>query len=113
MTEKALKCDVLVIGAGPAGTSLAYYLSREGIRTILVDKKSEIEKPVRCAEYVPASLPGLFDIHISGVELKTKSMTTYLKAMQYLYCQYLKHGRLTDNDWNKALRYLDARKGEK
>ncbi|MCK5567805.1 MAG: FAD-dependent monooxygenase, partial [Actinomycetia bacterium] len=38
--ENILKCDVLIIGAGPAGASLSLYLAEEGIDTILIDKKS-------------------------------------------------------------------------
>ena len=53
---KIQKCDVLIIGAGPAGASLVLYLEEEGISGILIDKKAEIDNPVRCAEYVPAAI---------------------------------------------------------
>jgi menaquinone-9 beta-reductase len=33
-----MQCDVLVIGAGPAGSSAAYWLARFGAKVILVDK---------------------------------------------------------------------------
>ena len=73
-----LKCDVLIIGAGPAGASLAYYLAGKGISTVLIDRKSKIEKPVRCAEYTPSAICRLFDFPISGIELATEAMTTYI-----------------------------------
>lgn len=72
------KCDVLIIGAGPAGASLAYYLAREGIDTILIDKKKDAGSPVRCAEYVPSALGRLYDIPIQGIELSTVAMTTFI-----------------------------------
>ncbi|MFC2159818.1 FAD-dependent monooxygenase [Actinomycetota bacterium] len=73
-----LKCDVLIIGAGPAGAALAFYLAGEGIETTLVDKKKRIDTPLRCAEYVPAVIGRLFDRPISGINLSTVSMDTYI-----------------------------------
>ena len=72
------KCDVLIIGAGPAGASLAYYLAREGIDTILIDRKVNAGNPVRCAEYVPSGISRLYDTPVSGVDLTTSSMTTFI-----------------------------------
>lgn len=42
--------DVLVIGAGPAGSTAAKWAAKEGAKTLLIDKKSEIGTPKRCAE---------------------------------------------------------------
>ncbi len=42
--------DVLVIGAGPAGSMAAREASRNGANTLIIDKKSEIGTPKRCAE---------------------------------------------------------------
>ncbi len=38
MPTQVISCDVLVIGAGPAGSSTAYHLAREGIDVVLCDK---------------------------------------------------------------------------
>lgn len=45
-----LEVDVLVIGAGPAGSMAAKYASSNGCEVLLVDKKAEIGTPKRCAE---------------------------------------------------------------
>ena len=45
-----IKTDVLVIGAGPAGSSAARFAAKEGVDVIIIDKKSEIGFPKRCAE---------------------------------------------------------------
>jgi hypothetical protein len=36
--NRALQYEVLVVGAGPAGSATAYHLARAGIRTLLIDK---------------------------------------------------------------------------
>jgi len=45
-----IETDVLVIGAGPAGSSAAKHAAKGGAKVILIDKKSEIGSPKRCAE---------------------------------------------------------------
>jgi digeranylgeranylglycerophospholipid reductase len=50
--DSMIETDVLVIGAGPAGSSAAKYAALSGAKVILMDKKSEIGTPKRCAEGV-------------------------------------------------------------
>jgi digeranylgeranylglycerophospholipid reductase len=45
-----LKTDVLVVGAGPAGSITAKYAARHGARVLLLEKRQEIGSPVRCGE---------------------------------------------------------------
>lgn len=60
-----MKCDVLVVGAGPAGSSAARAAAETGAKTIFIDKKKEIGVPVQCAEcigkflfpYLPLKIP--------------------------------------------------------
>jgi len=47
-----IKCDVLVVGAGPAGSSAARAAAEAGANTIFIDKKKEIGVPVQCAEAI-------------------------------------------------------------
>ncbi|MBP1946491.1 NAD(P)/FAD-dependent oxidoreductase [Methanobacterium petrolearium] len=47
-----LETDVLVIGAGPAGSMAAKHTAMGGAKVLMVDKKSEIGAPKRCAEGV-------------------------------------------------------------
>ncbi|MDP3066418.1 MAG: NAD(P)/FAD-dependent oxidoreductase [Methanobacteriaceae archaeon] len=44
--------DVLVIGAGPAGSSAAKHAALNGAEVLMIDKKSEIGAPKRCGEGV-------------------------------------------------------------
>jgi len=44
--------DVLVVGAGPTGSTAAKYAARGGSNVLLIEKRSEIGTPVRCGEGV-------------------------------------------------------------
>ncbi len=44
--------DVIVIGAGPAGSSTAKEIAKKGFKILLIDSKKEIGKPVQCAEAI-------------------------------------------------------------
>lgn len=44
--------DLVVIGAGPAGSMAAWRGASEGLSVLLVEKRQEIGSPVRCAEGV-------------------------------------------------------------
>lgn len=41
--------DVVIVGAGPVGSTIAYYLSKKGLDVALVDKKKQIGYPLQCA----------------------------------------------------------------
>lgn len=47
-----IETDVLVVGAGPAGSLTAKHAAQNGAEVIIIDKKSEIGTPKRCAEGV-------------------------------------------------------------
>lgn len=42
--------DVVIVGAGPAGSFAAKAVAEKGVRTLVVDKRQEIGAPKRCAE---------------------------------------------------------------
>lgn len=48
--------DVLVVGAGPAGSRAAATAATEGARTLLIDAKRNIGEQPHCGEYVTGSL---------------------------------------------------------
>jgi digeranylgeranylglycerophospholipid reductase len=50
------ECDILVIGAGPAGSSAAFAAAAEGFNVLVIEQKALVGVPVRCAEYIPAPL---------------------------------------------------------
>ncbi|HII38554.1 TPA: NAD(P)/FAD-dependent oxidoreductase [Candidatus Micrarchaeota archaeon] len=42
--------DVIVLGAGPAGSAFSKVAARGGMQVLMLDKKKEIGSPVRCGE---------------------------------------------------------------
>src|SRR5438445_10717832 len=60
--------DVLVIGAGPTGSTAAKYAARGGADVLLVEKRSDIGTPVRCGERVAKRwLDGIGVTHLGEV----------------------------------------------
>jgi digeranylgeranylglycerophospholipid reductase len=45
-----LSTDVLVVGAGPAGSMTAKWAAMHGAKVLLIEKRQEIGSPVRCGE---------------------------------------------------------------
>src|SRR3990170_1503647 len=45
-----LKYDVVVVGAGPAGSATARYAAKGGCNVLMIEKRQEIGSPVRCGE---------------------------------------------------------------
>ena len=74
-------CDVLVIGAGPAGSSAARAAARQGARVTLVDRRRVVGVPVQCAEHVPAMLLlGEEPDCREAVVQKIRGMRTYVRG---------------------------------
>ncbi|MCP8305789.1 MAG: NAD(P)/FAD-dependent oxidoreductase [archaeon] len=48
------KHDVIVVGAGPAGASVARRVAESGFDVLIIDRKREIGHPIQCGELVPA-----------------------------------------------------------
>lgn len=72
-----LVVDVLVIGAGPAGSSAAKHAALNGAEVLMIDKKSEIGAPKRCAEGV--SKEGLREL---GIEPNPRWITKELSGVR-------------------------------
>ncbi len=56
------KWDVLVIGAGPAGSTAAWKLAERGRSVLLIEKRQEIGVPVRCGEGISKQLLDLLGL---------------------------------------------------
>ncbi|MGC8906282.1 MAG: geranylgeranyl reductase family protein [Desulfomonilaceae bacterium] len=72
------RCDVLVVGAGPAGSMAAARTASAGIPTLLIDAKRRIGAPPHCGEFVPARIFAEFDISRSPIIQKILNMETVI-----------------------------------
>jgi len=75
---KEYRCDILVVGAGPAGSSAALNASSQGMKVLLIDGKDVIGNPVRCAEYIPKQLLGELTLNKDYIVQSIKNMRTIL-----------------------------------
>jgi digeranylgeranylglycerophospholipid reductase len=72
-----MQCDVLVVGAGPAGSSAAHACAEAGLDTVFIDRKKAVGLPVSCSGAVGSYLlpflpfkvpPSLLEYKIEGLE---------------------------------------------
>lgn len=71
-----MNCDILVVGAGPAGSSAAVEASKTGVRVLMVEKKKTIGQPVQCAELLPES-------NLLHVKMTPRSIVQKIKRARY------------------------------
>ena len=62
--------DVIIIGAGPAGTAAGYHLARKGRSVLLLDRRTFPRKKA-CAGGVTPKAMALFDYDISHLVRRT------------------------------------------
>lgn len=70
--------DIVIVGAGPAGSSAALAAARKGVRVLLLEKKAHVGLPVQCGEYVPLAVRLHVDMPPSSVIQQVDSLRTYL-----------------------------------
>jgi geranylgeranyl reductase family protein len=75
---KTHECDILVIGAGPAGSSAAFAAADKGFNVLMIERKAVVGIPVRCAEYIPLPLLKEVDIGKGFIVQPVKGMRTIL-----------------------------------
>ncbi|MFX0169025.1 MAG: geranylgeranyl reductase family protein [Candidatus Hodarchaeota archaeon] len=63
--------QVIVVGAGPAGSSAAVGALRAGATVTILDRKTNVGVPVQCGEAIGKTGPGVAEIDIPEVAIKT------------------------------------------
>ena len=48
-----MEVDVLIVGAGPAGSTTARYCADKDLDVLIIDRRKEIGYPVQCGEFLP------------------------------------------------------------
>ena len=84
------ECDVLVVGAGPAGSGAAMAAAKHGLKTIFIEEDPVVGQPVQCAEGIGASLLPLLPFSVP------KDMLRWSIAGMYFLTQNI--AMICDND---------------
>ena len=70
--------DIVVIGAGPAGSSAAQAAAQRGADVLMIDRRQRIGVPVQCAEFVPQWISRYAHFSSSCVLQTIETMVTHL-----------------------------------
>jgi len=74
------ECDILIVGAGPAGSSAARAAADHGLNVMVVDRCAVVGVPVQCAEYIPAQLVGVVNLGRAYIIQKIEGMHTFVNG---------------------------------
>jgi len=91
---RTLDCDIVVVGAGPAGSLAARVASDLGARVILLEEHPQVGHPVQCAEGL--SLDGIKD---AGVEPEPPIVSQQISKAR-VYAPNRDFIELTSSDWS-------------
>jgi digeranylgeranylglycerophospholipid reductase len=80
--------DVVVVGAGPAGSSAALFAARAGARVLLADLRVEIGYPVQCGEFLPSleEMTTIFTSHEGFADVFKIPEETVLQRTNIMDC---------------------------
>ena len=81
MTDSESLFDVAIVGAGPSGSLLAYYLGREGYRILLADKEKSPGGKV-CAGGLPVKIVEIFPFDINPLIEKKIFEVTLTRGLE-------------------------------
>ncbi len=105
-----MHCDVLILGAGPAGTSLATHLGRRGFHVQIADRK-DFPRAKPCGEFLsPQCTPYLAEL---GVEEELRASSPWLVRGMHLHAADLRASgrfRAVGTDQEHALNGLGIRR---
>ncbi len=67
--------NAIIVGAGPAGSTMARILAQEGKDVLVIDKRKDIGSPVRCGEGL-----GQREVVAQGLDLPKEVISTEIKG---------------------------------
>ncbi|MDR0198366.1 MAG: NAD(P)/FAD-dependent oxidoreductase [Methanomassiliicoccaceae archaeon] len=89
-----MRTDVLVVGAGPAGSVTARYAASKGVKVTMIERRQEIGVPVRCGEFMPS------DEEIKGMFPNASDIDSLFDMPGHLRLREINAIRLTDPKMN-------------
>jgi flavin-dependent dehydrogenase len=75
---KEERYDILIVGAGPAGSSAAQMAAETGASVLMIERKKLIGEPVHCAEFIPKQLLGELGCNKDFIVQPVKGMKSIL-----------------------------------
>jgi digeranylgeranylglycerophospholipid reductase len=70
--------DIVIIGAGPAGSSVAQAAAQKGAKVLMIDRRQRIGVPIQCAEFVPQWISRYADFSSKCILQTIETMVTHL-----------------------------------
>ena len=70
--------DIVVIGAGPAGSCAARAAAQRGAKVLLIDRRQRLGIPVQCAEFVPQGISRHASFSSACIMQRVEKMVTHL-----------------------------------
>jgi len=70
--------DIVIVGAGPAGSCAAQTAAQRGTKILLIDRKQRLGIPVQCAEFVPQWICRHASFSSACIMQKVEKMVTHL-----------------------------------
>jgi len=70
--------EIVVVGAGPAGSSAARTAAQKGVKVLLIDRRQRIGVPVQCAELISQWISHYIPVSSCCVAQPTEALVTYL-----------------------------------
>lgn len=96
-----IDCDVLVVGAGPAGLASSIVTSEAGLKTIIVEKTSEIGYPVKTSAFTFKEVIDSWDV----------SKSVFLQMCDSFYVNSVHSKREVEVNFGRSIGgYLDYHK---
>ena len=93
--------DVIVVGVGPAGSSVAKYCGEKGLKVLAVEKRQEIGSPVRCGEGLSRSA-----VERMGIKLDKRWVSKVIRGAAV----YAPNGKKVAIDFNGPEGWIIERK---
>jgi digeranylgeranylglycerophospholipid reductase len=76
--KETIDVDVLIVGAGPAGSTAARAAAEAGVNALVIEKRARIGEPVRCAEYIPRLLTQTVKVPREAIVQEVEGMATFM-----------------------------------
>ena len=107
MSEE-ISVDVVVVGAGPAGSTTARFAAEAGAEVLVLERRPQVGVPVRCGEFMPSveemkamfpsyeGMTELFEVPSDLVSLRLETTRIFSPKMTRYYLPF--SGYTTDRD---------------